>query len=140
MTRTVFRSIGAIVAGLLVAMIFAAGVEAMSAILHPLPPGADPTDLETCRLHVSRYPAGVLLLCGLGWGIGVFASTWLATRLGSRRHVAHGIVVGALLLGAAVANMAMLPYPAWFWIQNLVLFPIGTILGCAWGAKMTLDT
>ena len=133
MPRTLLRSAGAVIAGLVVAMLAAAGVEAMSAVLHPFPPGADPTDLETCRLHVSRYPAGVLLLCGLGWGIGVFASTWVATRLGSQRHVAHGIAVGALLLGAAVTNMAMLPYPLWFWALNLVLFPAATWAGSSLG-------
>ena len=126
MTRTVLQSVAAVIAGLVVAMLFVVGVEGMSAILHPFPPGADPSDLETCRLHVARYPAGVLVLGALGWALGVLASAWLATRLGSRRHVAHGIVIGLILLAAAVANMIMLPYPVWFWVLNLALFPLAT--------------
>ena len=51
------------------------------------------------------------------------------TRLGTARHPAHGIVVGALLLSLAAFNMAMLPYPIWFPIVNVVTFPLGTILG-----------
>ena len=61
----------------------------------------------------------------------VFVSSWLATRLGTGRHLAHGLVVGAILFAAVVFNMAMLPYPIWFWV-NLIVFPIA----CLWGAKL----
>ena len=117
------RAAAAVGAGLLAALIFAIGVEGLSSILHPFPPGVDPTDLEACRAHVARYPAGVLLLAVLGWGLGTFASSWLATRIGYKRHSGHGIVVGSILLVLVIANMIMLPYPVWFWILNLVMFP-----------------
>ncbi len=125
----ILRSVGAVIAGLIIATVFVIGVEWMSSILHPFPPGADPTDIETCRAHVARYPTGVLLLCSLGWGLGTLASSWLAARLGPKRHAAHGIAVGLILLALAVANMAMLPYPAWFWIINLIVFPAGFWFG-----------
>ena len=125
----VSRSIGAIIAGVITAMLFAVGVEYMSSILHPFPPGADLTDPATIRAQVARYPARVLFLCSVGWGIGTLASSWIATRLGPNRHAAHGIAVGLILLALAVANMAMLPYPAWFWVSNLVLFPTGFYFG-----------
>jgi hypothetical protein len=125
----ILRSAGAVIAGLIAATVFVIGVEYMSSILHPFPPGADPTDLATCRAHVARYPAGVLLLASSGWGVGTLASSWLAARLGPKRHAAHGIAVGLILLALAVANMAMLPYPAWFWILNLIVFPACFCLG-----------
>ena len=129
----ILRSAGAVVAGLIVATVFAIGVEYMSSILHPFPPGADPTDLATCRAHVARYPAGVLLLASLGWALGTLASSWLAARLGPKRHPVHGIAVGLILLALAVVNMAMLPYPAWFWILNLILFPACFCFGASLG-------
>ncbi len=119
----ILRSVGAVIAGLIVASVFAIGVEYMSSIFHPFPPGADPADLAAIRAHVARYPAGVLLLASLGWALGTLASSWLAARLGPKRHAAHGIAVGLILLTLALINMAMLPYPAWFWIMNLILFP-----------------
>ncbi len=109
------------------------GVELMSSILHPFPPGIDPTDMETCKAHVARYPTGVLLLCAVGWWLTVLASCWLATRLGANRHPAHGIVVGSILLALTVCNMAMLPYPSWFWV-NLLTFP-ACCLGGIWLAR-----
>ena len=130
---TILRSMSAVIAGLIVAGVFVIGVEWMSSILHPFPPGADPTDLETCRAHVARYPAGVLMLASLGWGLGTLASSWVATRLGPRRRAAHGIAIGLILLALAVANMAVLPYPAWFWILNLIVFPAGCFFGTTLG-------
>lgn len=130
----VVRSAGAIVLGLVVVLIFIIAIEWMSSILHPFPPGVDPSDIEACRAHVARYPAWVLLLAVLGWWLCTFVSSWLSTHIGYKKHPAHGILVGAILLTLAVVNMAMLPYPAWFWILNLVGFPAcscaGIMLGC----------
>ena len=121
------RSLGAIVAGLAVAMLFAIGVEGVSAVLHPFPPGVDTSDLEVCKAHVARCPAAVLLLAVVGWALGAFASAWTATRLGSGRRAVHGFVVGAVVLASAVTNLLMLPYQAWFRVANLVLIPAAVL-------------
>jgi hypothetical protein len=127
--------VGAIIAGLVAAMIFVVGVEYMSSILHPFPPGADPTDLAACRAHVARYPAGVLMLAALGWSLGTLASSWLAARIGPNRHAAHGIAVGLILLALAIANMSMLSYPVWFWILNVTAFPACFFFGARLGRE-----
>lgn len=110
MIGAIIRSVGSVIAGLIVALMLVIGVEGLGSILHPFPPGVDPTDMEACKAHVAQYPTEVLALLGVVlWGLTVFVSSWLATRLGTGRHLAHGLVVGAILLAAAVFNMAMLP-------------------------------
>src|SRR5262245_13534221 len=127
--RSFLRSVGAILVGILAAAAMAMAIEVVSSILHPFPPGADPYDMEVCRAHVASYPTWGLLLGAVGWAAAVLVSSWLATRLGTGRHPAHGFAVGAVLLFLAIANMAMLPYPVWFWIFNLVAFPVGCFCG-----------
>lgn len=122
------RVVGAVMVGLIVAFIGVVLVELGSSVLHPFPPGFDPHDFEACKAHVARYPAWVLALAMLTWGLTVFAGSWVSTRLGARRHPVHGIVVGTILLAAAIFNMAMLPYPIWFW-GNVVLFPACCLAG-----------
>ena len=123
MLGSVVRSAVAVLLGLLAAMFFIIGVEGVCSILYPFPPGVDPSDLEACRAHVATLPASAFLIAVAGWALATFAGSWVATRLGAARHPAHGIVLGAVLLAAAVVNMLMLPYPIWFWILNLVVFP-----------------
>jgi len=127
------RSVGAVLVGLVAAAALIVGVEAFSSVVHPFPADVDPTDYEVCKAHVARYPAWVLAVAVLAWGLTTFLSAWLATRLGSGRRRAHGVVVGLILLALVVMNMSMLPYPIWFWVSNLVAFPLGFYLGAKLG-------
>jgi hypothetical protein len=133
MITNLIRGVAAVIAALILAFAGVVGVELMSSVLHPFPPGVDQTDVEACKAHVARYPTGVLLLCAVGWWLTVLLSTWVATRLGANRHPAHGIVIGLILLVMALLNMVMLPYPSWFWI-NLITFPASGLAG-TWAAR-----
>jgi len=129
----ILRGIAVVFGALILAFAGVVGVELVSSVLHPFPPGVDPNDIEVCRTHVSNYPTGVLLLCAAGWWLTFFVSCWMATRLGAGRHPVHGIVVGAILVALALFNMSMLPYPAWFWV-NLIIFP-ACCFGGIWLAR-----
>jgi hypothetical protein len=125
MMATVFRVIGAVVAGLGLAFILAVGLELFSAVVHPFPPGFKGTMEETCE-HVKRYPHWVLAVGVLAWGFTALASTWTAGRIGNR---GCAVVVGLLLVLAVVCNVSMLPYPLWFKIASLIVIPIAVLLG-----------
>jgi len=129
MIVSILRSVGSVVAGLIVAFIPIVAAEIFGSIYHPFPPDVDPSDFEVCKAHVARFPTWVLAVGAAFWATAPLAGAWVATRLGTGRHSAHGIVVGALLLALAGMNMAMLPYPIWFPIVNVLTFPLGTILG-----------
>ena len=129
MIGSIIRSVFAVIVALALALLLVIGVEVLSSVLHPLPEGLDPADTGAICEHVARYPPAVLFGGGILWGLTTFLSAWTATRLGAARHPAHGILVGSILLALAVMNMSMLPYPAWFWVLNLVAFPVGCCLG-----------
>lgn len=133
MIGSIARSVGAVVVGFIPAMILIIGVEVISDRLYPFPPGVDPHDMEVCRSHVAKLPAGIFLTAVVGWGMGTFLTSWLATRLGTGRHPVHGIVVGSFLFLGAVMNMLMLPYPIWFWGLNLVVLPGSIVFGVRQG-------
>src|SRR5262245_50245200 len=132
MILSVLRSIGSVVAGLVAAFIVVVAMEVFGEIFHPFPPGENPNDMEACKAHVARFPTWVLATGAVGWAAGVLIAAWLATRLGTGRKLAHGIVVGAILLALAGLNISMLPYAIWFPIAILVSFPIAAL----WGAKL----
>ena len=129
MFLSVLPSVMSVIAGLVGAFLVIIAAEVFSEIYHPWPAGADKSDFEVCKAHVARYPTWVLAACTAIWAIAPFAGAFVATWLGSGRHAAHGIFVGAILLALAGFNMAMLPYPLWYPIVNLITFPLGTFLG-----------
>ena len=56
------RGVASVVGALMLAFVGVVGVEVISSILHPFPPGVDPTNFKACKEHVARYPKAVLLL------------------------------------------------------------------------------
>ncbi|MEQ8954136.1 MAG: hypothetical protein RL120_08375 [Gammaproteobacteria bacterium] len=129
MFKAVARSVGAVLASIIVGLLLLAAIEGISAVLHPFPADFVGTPQDMMN-HVANYPAWVLaLLGGGGWALTMLVIVWLATRLGSGQHPAHGYGVGALLLAAAAFNLYMLPYPLWFVLLDLVLLPAALIGG-----------
>ena len=134
MFKIVATNIGAILLSIFVALLLLAGIEWMGVILHPFPEDFAGTREEVMQ-HVANYPFFGLFLGGVGWAITMFVVTWLATRLSSNRHPAYGIGIGLLLLSGAVFNMAMLPYPLWYWFLCLISLPLGIYIGVQLGKK-----
>ncbi len=115
----VFRAVGSIVAGMLVAFILVVAVEIFSAVVHPVPPDFGGTPEEMC-LHVERYPNWVLAVVVPMWAGTALAGTWIAGKLGNR---GGALCVGLLILAALGFNLSMLPYPIWFKIACLIAIP-----------------
>jgi hypothetical protein len=123
--KTALRTLAAVLAGLLVALVLLAAVELYSAVVHPLPEGFTGTMEEMC-LHVERYPTWILATVVPAWGIAAFVSAWTAQRIG---NLCSFTTVGLLLLAALVLNLWMLPYPTWFKIANLLVIPTAIAVG-----------
>lgn len=129
----IYRSIGAIIAGLVTALALIVITEVVTGYFHPFPVGVDTTDQAVVAAHVANFPHWVLAIGAIVWFVAAFLSTWVATRLGTARHPAHGILIGALLLLAAVLNMFLLPYPVWFVVVNVLGIPLAIYLGVKFG-------
>src|ERR1700740_2418439 len=122
--RSALRSVAAVLAGFVVACIVMMMIETMNGrVLYPALGKAAQgvTDRERLRALLATAPAGALLVVIAGWVLGAVAGCWPATRLSARRTATHGLVLGALLTFAGVANNLMIPPPAWFWFSSLVV-------------------
>ena len=124
----VLRSIAAVVAGTVVALVLVVAVELFSAVVHPVPPDFGGTMDEMCQ-HVARYPHWVLAVVVPAWAVAAAASTWIAGRLG---NPGCALFVGALLVAALVFNISMLPYPLWFKIASVIAIPAAVLAGIYW--------
>ena len=129
---SILQSVGAVFLGLVIAFAMVIGIEGFGAVYHPFPPDVDPTDFAVCAAHVARFPDWILAVSSLGWTLTVVAASWTATRLGTGRHPAHGLGIGGFLLGLAVFNMVILPYPIWFKVVTFITLSLGAYLGAKW--------
>lgn len=129
MFASILRSILAIVAAIAVAFFFVACVEVVCGLYWPFPKDVNHNDIQACRTHVASLPQVAFVIQSVGWGLASFCSSYVATRLGTGRHPAYGIVVGTVFLAMAVFNMLMLPYPLWHWVANLIVIPAGFVAG-----------
>ncbi len=125
--RSALRSIAAVFVGFVAASVVMMVIETINGlVLYPeLAKAAEGvTDRETLRDLLKTAPVGAFLVVLTGWSLGGMAGGWTAARLAARATIRHGVVLGALLTLAGIANNLMLPPPLWFWIASLpVMLP-----------------
>jgi hypothetical protein len=130
--QSAFRSIAAVVAGFVTASIVMMIVETINGrVLYPeLAKAADGVkDRETIRSLLAAAPVGAFLVVSAGWILGGVAGGWATARLAARATTGHGLVLGALLTLAGVANNIMIPPPLWFWIASVVVLMPAVYVG-----------
>jgi len=129
MIKASLRTLAGAFIGLFVAFVLVVGVEAFSAVVHPLPKDFGGSMEEMCR-HVERYPQWVLAVVPM-WAVTALVSTWIAQWIGNLYTAG---IVGLLLLSALVFNLSMLPYPIWFKVANLLVIPAAIVAGSRFSA------
>ncbi len=120
------RALG-IAVGLAVAVFLVGVIEAISSYLYPLPPGIDYSDREAMGAAIATLPVGAFIVVLLAWTLAAWSGACTAVRVG--RHAALGLIVGIVLLTAAVANMLAVPHPAWMWAAAVIAIPAATFAG-----------
>ena len=106
-------------AGLIVAFACIAGFEFLDQALFPLPAGFNIDDPAHMHRLITIMPIPSIALVALGWFAGALIGGYLANRIG--RRALPGWIVAGLILAASVANMAIIPHPAWMWTAGLFL-------------------
>jgi hypothetical protein len=130
--RSALRSIAAVIAGFIAASIVMMIIETINGrFLYPeLAKAAEGvTDREMLRALFATAPLGSLLVVIGGWVLGGVVGGWTTARLAAQAKTRNGLVLGALLTIAGVANNLMLPKPLWFWIASLIVLMPAAYLG-----------
>lgn len=129
--NTTLRYIIATVAGLCLAFLLGAGIEAIGHKIYPPPPGLDFHNAEQMRNYIRDLPLGPLLFVLLAWLDAVFAGGLVAALVARAHPFRFAGVVGAVFLLAAIATMLMFPHPLWFIITAVLGIPFSSFLaGC----------
>lgn len=129
------RTILAVFAGLIVAVVTMLALEYVGMSLFPPPPGTRLDNEADLAALMASAPTGKLAWVLMGWTLAAFVGGWIAARLSKQHRPAAAITVGVLIVAGVILNVSMLPHPLWMTIAG-VLLPIPA----AWLASRLSNT
>lgn len=115
------RTILALVAGVVTAMLTIMVCEYVSHALHPLPAGVSSSDMQAMAAYAASAPPAALGLVLFGWTLGAFDGALVAALVAPARARLLAMVVGAVVVLGVVANAMMLPQPPWMTAPGVLL-------------------
>lgn len=116
----------ALVAGIAAALFTIMLIETLGHSLYP-PPALDYSDTEALRAYVEGLPIGAKLIVLSAWLAGTIDGVFVAGLINRARYGLCAAVIGALVLAATLANLAMIPHPLWMAASGILGIPL-----CAW--------
>lgn len=125
----------AAIAGIVTAFLFVMGIEAAGHTLYPPPAGLDVSNPAAIREYMKVIPPGALLFVLASWLVAPFAGGVVAARIAGSRPMLFAGLVGALVLAATVANLVMIPHPAWMAVAAVAGIPTMAVLAARTGAR-----
>jgi hypothetical protein len=122
------RLVLACLAGILVAMLVIAGIQAIGHQVFPPPEGLAEASGDQLAALLAAMPVEAWMPVLAGYLLGAEFGVMVAGLI-SRRPVLATAIVGAVLLGATAANLTLLPHPTWFAIASVVVVIAGSVGG-----------
>ncbi len=113
------RSIGAGVAGLVIAILLVWLIELIGHAVYPPPVDIDFGDPEAVRTYIAALPVAAVLFVGVAWVIGTVVGISVACRIGRARPVIYVVLVGGFVLAGAITMLIIIPHPWWFTVVSL---------------------
>lgn len=133
----ILKNILAVVAGLVLGSVVNMGLIMLSSSVIPPPEGVDVTNMESLKSSMHLFEPKHFIFPFLAHALGTLAGAFTAARLAASHQMKFALGIGAFFLIGGIANVFMLPSPAWFTVLDLVgaYIPMGWLGGRWAGAS-----
>ena len=114
------------------------GIVTISGSIIPLPPGIDPSDMESIKAGMHLYEAKHFIFPFLAHALGTLAGAAFVAKFAASHHMKLALGIGAFFLLGGIAAVIMLPAaPTWFKALDVLVayLPMGYLGGKLMGAK-----
>lgn len=122
------RILLSVLLGLVIGSVVNMGLIMVSGKVIPPPPGADVTTMEGLRASLHLFEAKHFVFPFLAHALGTLAGSFVAALTSPGKSAVPAYVVGGFFLLGGIANVVMLPSPAWFSAVDL----LAAYLPAAW--------
>lgn len=127
----ILRNILAVVAGIIAGSAVNMGIIMLSSSIIPPPEGVDVTNVESLKSSMHLFEPRHFLFPFLAHAIGTLAGAVVAGLIAASYKMKFALGIGVFFLIGGIANVFMLPAPAWFVVADLALayIPMGWLGG-----------
>ena len=108
------KNVLAVIGGLVVGSIVNMGIISVSGSIIPPPEGVDVTTMEGLKKALPLFQPKHFIMPFLAHALGTLVGAWLAARIAASNKMRLAMVIGVLFLVGGIANVFMLPAPAWY--------------------------
>ncbi len=115
-----FKNILAILSGIIIGMIVNMSIVMIGPNVIPPPSGANVTTAEGLKASLHLFHAKHFIFPFLAHALGTFAGAWMAARLAAKHPLKLALGIGFFFLAGGIANVFILPSPAWFNALDLI--------------------
>jgi hypothetical protein len=123
------RSGLALFGGFMAGLWLITGITKLGQVIYPPPAWLDFEKRETILEAIRTTPTGMLAILLVAYAFGTFVSAGIAARIAPTSKIVHGLIVGGLLLFLCLGQLMNLPYPVWFKVSGVAVFPPAAFLG-----------
>jgi hypothetical protein len=109
----------AVIGGFIVGSVVNMGIIMISGSIIPPPEGADVTTAEGLKASMHLFQPKHFLFPFLAHALGTFVGAFLTAKIAATHKMKLALVIGVLFLAGGIANVIILPSPAWFTIVDL---------------------
>lgn len=127
----ILRNVLAVIAGIVAGSIVNMSLITISSKVIPTPAGVDVTNFESLKSSMHLFEPRHFLFPFLAHALGTLVGAYAAFIIAASHKIKFALGVGAFFLLGGLANVVMLPSPAWFAVLDLVgaYIPMGWLGG-----------
>ena len=107
------RTLLAVIAGVITAMLVMFGLEAAGLMLFPPPAGLQINNEADLALLVELSSTGKKAWVVFGWALASLVGGWVAARISRRHPRGAALAVATLIVVGVVMNAMAIPHPVW---------------------------
>lgn len=123
------RNIGAVVAGIIVGMIFnLAGIE-LNTVFFPAQEGVDLTDMKQLQTHMDKLPATAFLVVMVAHLGQSFFGGWVAARIAASHVMTMAMIIGVFSLVGGIVMMVWIKGPTWMYLELPLYLVVAWLAG-----------
>lgn len=129
--NSLVKNILAIIAGFIIGSGVNMGLVMLGPQIIPAPAGADITTAEGLKATMHLFTPKNFIFPFLAHALGTFAGAFTAAKTAASQGMKFALGIGIFFMAGGIANVLMLPSPAWFNALDLIFayLPMAYIAG-----------